>query len=994
MALSTGKGQSSSIAGCAEANCDVSTLTCTTWHRCRHCLAPHSPVSSLRFFHLSEGEASYCSAAIRCNAVSLLRHNLFLCSQCQVAEFPGTKDGGLTLNIEGYLYDVPTHHFLKPDAYHFTHLHKCTGSVSLLSVRLSREEAIHLGRLIRKTPTIEAGKGAEVEPFALHHHRSPAPLSATTASFAASSASSAPSVRLSSPWGYSSWQVSPTGRAAVLAELLMVVRVLLSAGRRPSTILKDDSASSALTSSHSVQSSPSHSRATSISNSPRPERRAGERVAPSIRAQWREALYSKLRSSLLLTPAVCELLSRDSSSALSTASTSSYLTSLLSLLLLGGHVPELYPGCPISFRIDSQDLRGRVRRFDPSLATVSVSLTRGSSAAAPDSAPHSSSSNSSSSFSSSTDWVELAVDEVKAESEVAPPSLSSLELLTDVVHVGQRLLTAKVEGAVNQLLLGRLQWALLQLMQAQLPSLSSSSSSSLTGTAPLSSLIAPLLSFTRPSLSLYPLHPSHPLQSTVATRVELELRLPALLQSSPASSSASHSAFLASVRPPRTEESTAQSTLQSHPPSSSRSSSISSHSSLILPRPESPAEAPVMPIILMHLAQLTEMGFSSIAARFALAQYRGDVNMATNAILTEHIYEDGDIDEHAAMERWDHLLDRLNVRAEVDAWNAWTANQQQGGGGTSAGGGGAAAAGAASASADIKDSHSTAAALSAGGRGGGGEKTSAVSSALQESEAERERKLLTAASSVYLAHRFLWPTEEPEQPDPSCLPLSSPSVHSTPLTSSPLPYHADPAFSLQHLLHALLSNSLLHSRVLITEDAASVYNKPTPHTRKGYKVGDKLHIVDLVNKVCPAEVVEVNASGSKIYIHYSGWSKKCTHSTTHTPPHTALTTPLHSTICYSHQRLIHCPPCAVLCRVRSLLYHHTRPSSASPLVPSVSVLSRTVVQCSASAWATCGSPNRIDRIDADGRRALFPPRRRAGAPLTCPFAAVLLWLVV
>ena len=301
-----------------------------------------------------------------------------------------------------------------------------------------------------------------------------------------------------------------------------------------------------------------------------------------------------------------------------------------------------------------------------------------------------------------------------------------------------------------------------------------------------------------------------------------------------------------------------------------------------------------MPIILMHLAQLTEMGFSSIAARFALAQYRGDVNMATNAILTEHIYEDGDIDEHAAMERWDHLLERLNVRAEVDAWIAWTANQQQGGGG-GAGGGGAGAA----SSADSKENASTA--LSTGGRGGGGDK-GATPSLLQESEGERERKLASASSSVYMAHRFLWPIEEPEQPDPSCLPLSSPSAHSTPLTCSPLPYHGEPAFALQHLLHALLSNTLVHSHVLITEDAASVYNKPTPHTRKGYKVGDKLYIVDLVNKVCPAEVVEVNGSGSKVYIHYSGWSKKC-HS--HTTPH--HTNPLYTTTHHAQQIPLYAP---------------------------------------------------------------------------------------
>jgi hypothetical protein len=116
--------------------------------------------------------------------------------------------------------------------------------------------------------------------------------------------------------------------------------------------------------------------------------------------------------------------------------------------------------------------------------------------------------------------------------------------------------------------------------------------------------------------------------------------------------------------------------------------------------------------------------------------------------------------------------------------------------------------------------------------------------------------------------------EEPEQPDPSALPLTTPPSASPVLSALPHPYHNDVAFDRAHLLHLLLHNRLLHSRVVITEEAASVYNKPTVDKRKGYKVGDKLHIVDLVNKVCPAEVHEVNAAGSKIFIHYSGWSKK------------------------------------------------------------------------------------------------------------------------
>ena len=847
--LSTSKATVVTLAACAESECDVSTLTCSTWRTCRHCCASHDG-RSLHFFHISEREAAYCAEAIKCNGVPLLRHNLFFCNRCRVAEFPGTKHGGLTLNIEGFLYDLPTHRFLLPSAYQFTHLSaKCQGEVELLSVRLSREEATYLGRLTRKTQPIDLAKPPiDVEPL-------PPPSFSSSAS--APTQSPASPARLHEPWGYSSWQVSATGRAAVLAEMVTLVRVLFSTARKSAA---DDGSTALLVghsaiASQSVQTSPSHSRAGSMFHSPRPDRRGGGGHAPSLRTQWREALYAKLRGCLLTTTSLCDALSHEAPPP-----PSSYLSSLLALLVLGGHVNELYPGAHVSFRADSYEMRGLVRRFDPTVATVSIAVTRGSTDSA-DSAASASLSTAS--------MVELAVDEVRAESEVAPPSLAALGLVADVVHVGQKLLTARSEGSVNAFLLSRLQHALVVLMQAQLAALSTSSSLSLTSSAPLSSLLQPLLMLARPALSLYPMKPSHLHHAARAARDELHSRLSAALSAT----TSSHAAFLATVHPPRSDDVLAASSsgLQSHAPS--RSSSLS-HSTLILPMSEAAVEPPVMPIILMHLAQLTEMGFSSIAARFALEQSRGDVSMATNAILTDHIYEDGDIDENAAMERWDQLLDRLNVRAEVDAWNAYMASQQQqqqqqqqqaapttaataaaGGGG--GGGGSPSGVGALSGSGDGRDS---------GGRGG--------VEPMKESEAERDRKLASLASSVYLAHRFLWPNEEPEQPDPASLPMSPPPSATPPLTSNPQPYQADPGFSQQHLLHALLSGALLHTFVLITEEAASVYNKPTKHARKGYKPGDKLHIVDLVNKVCPAEVVEVNASGSKIYIHYSGWSKK------------------------------------------------------------------------------------------------------------------------
>lgn len=72
------------------------------------------------------------------------------------------------------------------------------------------------------------------------------------------------------------------------------------------------------------------------------------------------------------------------------------------------------------------------------------------------------------------------------------------------------------------------------------------------------------------------------------------------------------------------------------------------------------------------------------------------------------------------------------------------------------------------------------------------------------------------------------------------------------------------------------AGTLLYSRVLFTKQAAKFWRFANNHsdTEKHYRVGDKLVIIDLVNKVCNAEVMEVKESEKTIYIHYTGWSKK------------------------------------------------------------------------------------------------------------------------
>ena len=183
MVVSGGRGRQLTVAACGESECDVSSLSCTTWHSCRHCHCS-SPSPSVVFYHMSEGEASYCADAIRCNAQPIIRHNLFFCTKCRVAEFPGTKNGGLTLNIEGYLYDLPTHRFLLPTAYKFTHLPggsaKCSGDIELVSVKLSREEAMYLGKLTKRTQAMDGNKTHELEHFTLPQPNAAVINSATT----------------------------------------------------------------------------------------------------------------------------------------------------------------------------------------------------------------------------------------------------------------------------------------------------------------------------------------------------------------------------------------------------------------------------------------------------------------------------------------------------------------------------------------------------------------------------------------------------------------------------------------------------------------------------------------------------------------------------------------------------------------------------------------------------------------------------------------------
>jgi hypothetical protein len=117
---------------------------------------------------------------------------------------------------------------------------------------------------------------------------------------------------------------------------------------------------------------------------------------------------------------------------------------------------------------------------------------------------------------------------------------------------------------------------------------------------------------------------------------------------------------------------------------------------------------------------------------------------------------------------------------------------------------------------------------------------------------------------MHVPHGFSWPTESDTH-----------SIKEKVKTSDVSKAEQQESHEMLLSLHA--SGRLLQSRVLISQEAASAWSQPEAvavHTSPQYRVGDTLTIIDLVNKVCPAEVIEVIAAGHRIYIHYTGWSKK------------------------------------------------------------------------------------------------------------------------
>jgi hypothetical protein len=284
--------------------------------------------------------------------------------------------------------------------------------------------------------------------------------------------------------------------------------------------------------------------------------------------------------------------------------------------------------------------------------------------------------------------------------------------------------------------------------------------------------------------------------------------------------------------------------------SSGASSSANSASRPAAASPAPPVVPKGPPKILQDLETITSMGFSTLIGKYALAQRyitlnrstflcspnhmlntfvlyrRGNVQEALNNILGGN-YNESEIAEDQSNTQWLALLDRTNVRVEVETWEALQASKRS-------------AAAAASAAASAPAPPPAAPKME--------EKTKAQ---LDEEKAEADRKVKEekdrkdreAVSQIYMADRFTYAALEMRRRMAN--------------DNNPLPLRAE---------------------VTVTEEAAALWSKHASRAQQSagsgssssaYTAGDKLSVLDTVNKVCPAEVLEV--TNGKVLIHYIGW---------------------------------------------------------------------------------------------------------------------------
>jgi hypothetical protein len=131
--------------------------------------------------------------------------------------FRCSVQSGLTMNVDGRVFDKNTERFLTLHNYRFHHVSRsCTGAVQYVPVRLSQEEAACLGKYFPSTPPTELYPPLAAEEAEEEEEQE-----------VAGSTEHEPSGEAA---GYISWRASPTQHQQLTSELMSVIRAQLGTG--------------------------------------------------------------------------------------------------------------------------------------------------------------------------------------------------------------------------------------------------------------------------------------------------------------------------------------------------------------------------------------------------------------------------------------------------------------------------------------------------------------------------------------------------------------------------------------------------------------------------------------------------------------------------------------------------------------------------------------------------------------------------------------------
>jgi hypothetical protein len=877
-----------------------------------------------------------------------------------VAEFPGTKTGGLTLNVDGKLFDKPTGKYLSTDLYKFTHFDpSCTGEVSLTPVRLSKEEAIYLGRFIKRTPPIDPsiplsefgpGKGSIFKRGAQEEKSS-----MSDGQFAGHSPISVLGQLLGEPYAMQSWLPTAQGHQTALMEMVNLMRAFL---QFPAPREKERSADGS-----EANAFMSRTAAAVDLTSPQTQ------VSASLRAQWRDALMPLLKGAFFdAHDAIDELATADSFPSISSKRA---LQSILALQVLGGLSESIHNGSKVQVRVGDSLITGVVQHFDPLLSTVSVAVKRaladdgvstdktgGDSAAQQQQAADVDVATLLQTLGLTNDVssgflgvFEFPVDQVVPISPSLPPPLSSLGSAADFLRQACRLLTMQLPSgppvvdeerksgevdraaavgmrhSIHELILAQAQHHLLLVLMHYLPAWLHAGSE-------LSDDVLQLLSVSldrwhsSPVSTQLSLHPHE--WATVARFTSQRLSEEALKMqqdpvyarrqkladqlTSPESQATANiisdgARGTSNVAPTVATSTTAASAASSvdAPDSSSRTTALAltrANAAFVL-HPESDSDdesssalipitvsnaPPPMPPLLQNLDRLTSMGFPSVACRFALASTRGNLEASISVILERLNEDEAEVDENMANASFESTIDRLGQRDAVDAYRSWQENQSR-------------LAALRQAEAVVGGGAPIAPPLA----GSGGPSMKSPNLAGQPGVkivSEAERRLVAVAPHIHMANRYSYWDEDPLEALALAAPFDNAMATSRALnTTATRPAEYTMEQDKMKLLASAKAGTLIGAELFIPPDAfeATIGTRVGVHTAKKfpYKVGDTLTIIDLVNKVCPAVVDDINEETNKIFLHYIGW---CMDPRTEVVLHNGAILPMSKL--ESHHRLI------------------------------------------------------------------------------------------